>query len=170
MHMEGDERKAKASHVGVENYLAEIGAPFTVFHPLYMYGAHTSKDCEQYFLDRIVRDRAVCIPAPGVLLKTFLFQWWWCIFLQQYRIHMDIGNSKNYLGITCVKQSHWQCLWNGVQCHMLHLWRLRQLVTSTSSPEVKAFQDGDVSGSPQEVRQHSQKHSCLSSWISWQLP
>ena len=23
----------------------------------------------------------------------------WCIFLQQYRIHMDIGNSKNYLGI-----------------------------------------------------------------------
>ena len=74
MHMEGDERKAKASHVGVENYLAEIGAPFTVFHPLYMYGAHTSKDCEQYFLDRIVRDRAVCIPAPGVLLKTFLFQ------------------------------------------------------------------------------------------------
>ena len=25
--------------------------------------------------------------------------WWWCIFLQQYRIHMYIGNSKNYLGI-----------------------------------------------------------------------
>ena len=26
--------------------------------------------------------------------------WWrWCIFLQQYRILMDIGNSKNYLGI-----------------------------------------------------------------------
>ena len=23
----------------------------------------------------------------------------WCTFLQQYRIHMDIGNSKNYLGI-----------------------------------------------------------------------
>ena len=30
--------------------------------------------------------------------------WWWCIFLQQYRIHMDIGNSKNYLGVL----SSWQ--------------------------------------------------------------
>ena len=25
--------------------------------------------------------------------------WWWCIFLQQYCIRMDIGNSKNFLGI-----------------------------------------------------------------------
>ena len=27
-----------------------------------------------------------------------------CIFLQQYRIHMDIGNSKNYLGSVYYKQ------------------------------------------------------------------
>ena len=25
-----------------------------------------------------------------------------CIFLHQYRIHMDIGNSKNYLGIRVI--------------------------------------------------------------------
>lgn len=67
MHVAGDERKASASHVAVENYLAEVGAPFTVFHPLYMYGAHTAKDCEQWFMDRIVRDRAVPLPTPGAL-------------------------------------------------------------------------------------------------------
>ena len=33
----------------------------------------------------------------------------WCIFLQQYRIHMDIGNSKNYLGIYLGVTSPWKC-------------------------------------------------------------
>ena len=36
-------------------------------------------------------------------LRDDLPQWpailFWCIFLQQYRVHMDIGNSNNYLGI-----------------------------------------------------------------------
>ena len=31
----------------------------------------------------------------------------WCIFLQQYRILMDIGNSKNYLGI----HIHWEYIY-----------------------------------------------------------
>jgi len=31
MHVEGDTRKAKASHVAVESYLREVDAPFTVF-------------------------------------------------------------------------------------------------------------------------------------------
>ena len=55
MHVEGDERKAKAGHVAVENYLVEQDMPFTVFQPLYIYGPYTSKDCEQWFMDRILR-------------------------------------------------------------------------------------------------------------------
>lgn len=65
MHVEGDKRKASAGHTKVEAYLESIGAPFTVFHPLYMYGEHTAKDCEQWFIDRIIRDRPVPIPGPG---------------------------------------------------------------------------------------------------------
>lgn len=63
-------RKPKASHVGVESALESSSLPFTVFQPLYIYGAHTNKDCEQWFLDRIVRGRPVPIPAPGVQLVT----------------------------------------------------------------------------------------------------
>ena len=70
MHVEGDARKAKAGHVQVENYLVEQNMPFTVFQPLYIYGAHTAKDCEQWFMDRIMRDRPVPIPAPGIQLTT----------------------------------------------------------------------------------------------------
>lgn len=44
-----------AGHVAVERYLESEGLPFTVFEPLYIYGPHTAKDCEQYFIDRIIR-------------------------------------------------------------------------------------------------------------------
>ena len=57
-------------HVEVESYLESEDVPFTVFQPLYIYGPHTAKDCEQWFLDRIMRDRPVPIPAPGVQLTT----------------------------------------------------------------------------------------------------
>ncbi len=70
MHVEGDARKSSAGHVAVENYLVEVNAPFTVFQPQYIYGAHTAKDCEQFFMDRILRDRPVAIPAPGVQLTS----------------------------------------------------------------------------------------------------
>ena len=70
MHVEGDERKASAGHVAVENYLVEVNAPFTVFQPQYIYGAHTAKDCEQFFMDRILRDRPVAIPGSGVQLTS----------------------------------------------------------------------------------------------------
>jgi nucleoside-diphosphate-sugar epimerase len=70
MHVEGDERKASAGHVQVEKYLESEGLPYTVFQPLYIYGPHTAKDCEQWFVDRIIRDRPVPIPAPGVQLVT----------------------------------------------------------------------------------------------------
>lgn len=42
-------------HVAVEKYLESEGLPFTVFQPLYIYGPHTAKDCEQWFVDRIIR-------------------------------------------------------------------------------------------------------------------
>ena len=48
-------RKAKAGHVAVEAYLASEGLPYTVFQPLYLYGPHTNKDCEQFFMDRVLR-------------------------------------------------------------------------------------------------------------------
>jgi nucleoside-diphosphate-sugar epimerase len=69
-HWPGDARKASAGHVAVEAALATAGLPFTVFQPLYIYGPSTAKDCEQWFLDRLVRGRPVPIPAPGTQLVT----------------------------------------------------------------------------------------------------
>lgn len=31
--------------------------PFTIFRPLYPYGKFSPKDCEQWFMDRILRDK-----------------------------------------------------------------------------------------------------------------
>lgn len=70
MHVEGDARKASAGHVVVEEYLKAQRLPYTVFQPLYIYGPLTSKDCEQWFVDRIIRDRPVPIPTPGIQLTT----------------------------------------------------------------------------------------------------
>jgi hypothetical protein len=41
--------------VTVESYLEEQDIPYTVFQPLYIYGPHTAKDCEQWFMDRVLR-------------------------------------------------------------------------------------------------------------------
>jgi nucleoside-diphosphate-sugar epimerase len=74
MLVEGMARKSSAGHVEVEARLAEEAAKnklaYTVFQPLYLYGPHTSKDCEQWFVDRVARDRPVPIPTPGVQLVT----------------------------------------------------------------------------------------------------
>jgi nucleoside-diphosphate-sugar epimerase len=55
IHVEGDARKESAGHVAVEKYLESEDLPYTVFQPLYIYGPHTAKDCEQWFIDRIIR-------------------------------------------------------------------------------------------------------------------
>ena len=39
----------------MEGYLEEQDMPYTVFQPLYIYGPHTAKDCEQWFMDRVLR-------------------------------------------------------------------------------------------------------------------
>lgn len=70
MHVEGDARKQSAGHVAVEHYLNEKSAPYTVFQPLYIYGPYTAKDCEQWFMERILRDRPVPIPTPGIQLTS----------------------------------------------------------------------------------------------------
>jgi hypothetical protein len=43
--------------VEVEKYLEEQDLPYTVFQPQYIYGPYTNKDCEQWFVDRIIRCR-----------------------------------------------------------------------------------------------------------------
>eukprot|EP00878_Enallax_costatus_P043094 GHUV01050772.1.p1 GENE.GHUV01050772.1~~GHUV01050772.1.p1 ORF type:complete len:140 (+),score=0.02 GHUV01050772.1:133-552(+) len=44
-----------SGHVQVEHYFESEGLPYTVFQPLYIYGPHTAKDCEWWFVDRSVR-------------------------------------------------------------------------------------------------------------------
>ncbi|KAH7517213.1 hypothetical protein FEM48_Zijuj09G0038900 [Ziziphus jujuba var. spinosa] len=69
-HVEGDVVKADASHVGVEEYIAEIFSSWAIFRPQYMIGSGNNKDCEEWFFDRIVRDRPVPIPGSGLQLTN----------------------------------------------------------------------------------------------------
>jgi len=64
-HIEGDPIKESAGHAQVEAYLAGCGLSWSSFRPQYMIGSGNNKDCEEYFFDRIVRGRPVCIPGSG---------------------------------------------------------------------------------------------------------
>ena len=59
---------AQEPHVLVR-YLEEQDLPYTVFQPLYLYGDYTGKDCEQWYMDRILR----CAPkrAPKYIIRCF---------------------------------------------------------------------------------------------------
>ena len=46
------------------------GLPYTVIQPLYIYGPYSAKDYMAYFLDRLLRNRPVPIPAPGIQLVS----------------------------------------------------------------------------------------------------
>eukprot|EP00210_Caulerpa_lentillifera_P008200 g7830.t1 len=70
MHLEGDPRKSSAGHYAVEEYLKKENLPYSIFHPLYIYGPYTAKDCEQWFIDRIIRGRPVPIPGPGIQMTS----------------------------------------------------------------------------------------------------
>ncbi|CAL0320573.1 unnamed protein product [Lupinus luteus] len=69
-HVEGDAVKADAGHVGVEKYIEETFDSWAVFRPQYMIGSGNNKDCEEWFFDRIVRDRPVPIPGSGLQLTN----------------------------------------------------------------------------------------------------
>ncbi|CAO2833601.1 unnamed protein product [Amaranthus hypochondriacus] len=69
-HIEGDAVKSSASHVGAEEYIAKIFGSWAVFRPQYMIGSGNNKDCEEWFFDRIVRDRPVPIPGSGMQLTN----------------------------------------------------------------------------------------------------
>jgi nucleoside-diphosphate-sugar epimerase len=100
MLVEGMARKASAGHVEVEARLAEEAAKnalaYTVFQPLYLYGPHTSKDCEQWFVDRVSRDRPVPIPAPGVQLVTLTHVEDAAEMLAAVPAHASAANGQQY--------------------------------------------------------------------------
>ncbi|WCJ21529.1 chloroplast stem-loop binding protein of 41 kDa [Euphorbia peplus] len=69
-HVEGDDVKASAGHVGVEKYIAETFSSWASFRPQYMIGSGNNKDCEEWFFDRIVRNRPIPIPGSGMQLTN----------------------------------------------------------------------------------------------------
>eukprot|EP00252_Welwitschia_mirabilis_P026353 TRINITY_DN8640_c0_g1_i1.p1 TRINITY_DN8640_c0_g1~~TRINITY_DN8640_c0_g1_i1.p1 ORF type:complete len:284 (+),score=60.93 TRINITY_DN8640_c0_g1_i1:384-1235(+) len=65
-HVEGDTVKANASHTSVELYIQSLSFEnWFAFRPQYMIGSGNNKDCEEWFFDRIVRDRPIPIPGSG---------------------------------------------------------------------------------------------------------
>ncbi|XP_050237608.1 chloroplast stem-loop binding protein of 41 kDa a, chloroplastic [Mercurialis annua] len=69
-HVEGDAVKSSAGHVAVETYIAETFSSWASFRPQYMIGSGNNKDCEEWFFDRIVRNRPVPIPGSGMQLTN----------------------------------------------------------------------------------------------------
>lgn len=70
-HVEGDPVKGDASHVFVEKYIADLSfSSWAIFRPQYMIGSGNNKDCEEWFFDRIVRDRPVLLPGSGMQLTN----------------------------------------------------------------------------------------------------
>ncbi|KAG1338469.1 chloroplast stem-loop binding protein of 41 kDa a, chloroplastic [Cocos nucifera] len=70
-HLEGDPVKDDAGHVFVEKYVADLSfSSWAIFRPQYIIGSGNNKDCEEWFFDRIVRNRPVPIPGSGVQLTN----------------------------------------------------------------------------------------------------
>eukprot|EP00472_Partenskyella_glossopodia_P002722 CAMPEP_0197518038 /NCGR_PEP_ID=MMETSP1318-20131121/3150_1 /TAXON_ID=552666 /ORGANISM="Partenskyella glossopodia, Strain RCC365" /LENGTH=390 /DNA_ID=CAMNT_0043068077 /DNA_START=51 /DNA_END=1223 /DNA_ORIENTATION=- len=63
--------KDTAGQKEVEDYLAEIGLPWSSFRPQYIYGPLTNKrDYLDYFFDRVVRGQPVPVAGSGQQLVT----------------------------------------------------------------------------------------------------
>ncbi len=70
-HVEGDSVDPNSRHKGkfhTEDYLAEQGIPFTAIRPVYIYGPQNYNPLEEWFFDRLVRDRPLPIPGSGMAL------------------------------------------------------------------------------------------------------
>lgn len=73
-HIEGDAVDPNSRHKGkfaTENYLAEMGVPWTSIRPTYIYGPGNYNDLEAWFFDRIVRNRPIPIPGNGLHITQF---------------------------------------------------------------------------------------------------
>ncbi len=70
-HKEGDPVDPNSRHKGkfhTEDYLKEQGVPFTAIRPVYIYGPQNYNPLEQWFFDRLVRDRPLPTPGSGMAL------------------------------------------------------------------------------------------------------
>ncbi len=68
-HIEGDEVDPKSRHRGkheTEAYLMQLGIPFTLIRPTYIYGPQNYNVLEAWFFDRVVRNRPIPIPGNGM--------------------------------------------------------------------------------------------------------
>ncbi|MUL35149.1 NAD-dependent epimerase/dehydratase family protein [Gloeocapsopsis dulcis] len=73
-HQEGDAVDPKSRHRGkheTEAFIAKLGLPFTAIRPTYIYGPQNYNDLENWFFDRIVRDRPIPIPGNGLHITQF---------------------------------------------------------------------------------------------------
>jgi nucleoside-diphosphate-sugar epimerase len=73
-HKEGDTLDPKSRHKGkyeTENYLSEMGLPWTSLRPVYIYGPGNYNDLEAWFFDRLVRNRPIPIPGHGEHFTQF---------------------------------------------------------------------------------------------------
>lgn len=69
-HLEGDAVKESAGHAQVEAMLKTMPFKMSSFRPQYFTGYGNNKDCEEYFFDRLVRGRPVCVPGSGDQLSV----------------------------------------------------------------------------------------------------
>ena len=70
-HIEGDPVDPESRHKGkfhTEDYLREQSIPFTSIRPVYIYGPQNYNPLEQWFFDRLTRDRPIPIPGSGMAL------------------------------------------------------------------------------------------------------
>ncbi|WP_338442125.1 NAD-dependent epimerase/dehydratase family protein [Synechococcus elongatus IITB4] len=68
---ESDPVDPQSRHRGkfeTEDWLRQQGLPFTAFRPVYIYGPSNYNPIEQWFFDRILRDRPILIPGSGLHL------------------------------------------------------------------------------------------------------
>ncbi len=68
-HQEGDPVDPNSRHQGkfhTEDYLKAQGVPFTAIRPVYIYGPQNYNPLEEWFFDRLVRNRPIPIPGSGM--------------------------------------------------------------------------------------------------------
>lgn len=73
-HKESDAVDPKSRHKGkyeTETYLANSGIPFTSIRPTYIYGPANYNELEDWFFNRLVKNRPILIPDGGLYFTQF---------------------------------------------------------------------------------------------------